>query len=74
MREYYTRACSFIYGLQAKKLILQKKALPLNSRKDIAFNSIELIRRKNKKIYTKLIKIEHLSNLNSKIKKKYYQI
>ena len=70
MREYYTRACSFIYGLQAKKLILQKKALPLNSRKDIAFNSIELIRRKNKKIYTKLIKIEHLSNLNSKIKKK----
>ena len=70
MREYYTRACSFIYGLQAKKLILQKKALPLNSRKDIAFDSIELIRRKNKKIYTKLIKIEHLSNLNSKIKKK----
>jgi len=69
MREYYTRACSFIYGLQAKKLILQKKALPLNSRKDIAFDSIELIRRKNKKIYTKLIKIEHLSNLNSKIKK-----
>jgi len=68
MREYYTRACSFIYGSQAKKLISQKKAAPLNSRKDIAFNSIELIQRKNKKIYSKLIKIENLSKLNSKIK------
>ena len=68
MREYYTRACSFIYGSEAKKLISQKKALPLNSRKVIAFASIELIRRKNKKIYSKLIKIENLYKLNSKIK------
>ena len=49
MREYYTRACSFIYGSQAKKLISQKKALPLNSRKNFAFNSIELIQRKGSK-------------------------
>jgi dihydropteroate synthase len=69
MREYYTRACSFIYGSRARKLISQKKALSLNSRKNLAFNSIELMQRKGKKVYTKLIKINHLQKLNSKIKK-----
>ena len=69
MRIYYTRACNFFYGSQAKKLIYQKKAISLNSRKDIAFSEIELIKRKNKKISKKLIKVESISKLNLELKK-----
>ena len=50
MRKYYTRACNFYYGETAKGLILDKKALPLNSRKDIAFDQIEIFQRKKNPI------------------------
>jgi len=50
MRKYYTRACNFYYGKIAKNLILNKKALPLNSRKDIAFDQIEIFQRKKNQI------------------------
>ena len=50
MRKYYTRACNFYHGKIVKNLILNKKALPLNSRKDIAFDQIEVFQRKKNQI------------------------
>jgi len=50
MRKYYTRACNFYYGEKAKSLIQNKKALPLNFRKDIAFDQIEIFQRKKNQI------------------------
>ena len=50
MREYYTRACNFYHGKIAKNLILNKKALPLNSRKDADFDQIEIFQRKKNQI------------------------
>ena len=49
MLRYYTRACNFYYGEDSKKLVKQKKTLPLNGRKDISFDQIEIITRKSKK-------------------------
>jgi len=42
MRKYYTRACNFYHGSEAKRLIQTKKALPLNGKKNIAFDNIEI--------------------------------
>jgi len=50
MRKYYTRACNFYHGKIAENLILNKKALPLNSRKNTAFDQIEIFQRKKKGI------------------------
>ena len=47
MDRYYTRACNFYYGASSKKLINLKKTLPLNNRKDISFDHIEIITRKS---------------------------
>ena len=44
MIKYYTRACNFYYGNQAKKLITKKKALPLCGNKKIAFNQIKILK------------------------------
>ena len=68
MREYYTRACNFYQGSIAKNLILHKKALPLNSRKDIAFDQIEIFqRKKNKIVESKFCSITEIKNLEEKI-------
>ena len=53
MIKYYTRACNFYYGTQAKHLIKQKKALPLCGNKNIAFDS---------KVF--LVKKDYLENFN----------
>ena len=50
MKKYYTRACNFIYGKSSIKMIKQKKTLPLNGKKKISFNQIEIITRTSKKI------------------------
>ena len=68
MRKYYTRACNFYYGLAAKKLIYQKKALPLNSKKSIAFDKIEIFHREKNKTKSKILSISKIKNLNTKIK------
>jgi len=68
MREYYTRACNFYQGSIAKNLILHKKALPLNSRKDIAFDQIEIFqRKKNQIVESKFCSITEIKNLEEKI-------
>ena len=68
MREYYTRACNFYHGKIAKNLILNKKALPLNSRKDIAFDQIEIFqRKKNKIVESKFCSITEIKNLDGQM-------
>ena len=69
MRKYYTRPCNFYYGNYAKKLIKNKKALPLAGNVNISFDQLEIFERK-KKSSTKstIYKIPELKNLNKEIK------
>ena len=48
MRKYYTRACNFYYGSNAKTLIKKRKAYSLTGNLNIAFDKIEIFERKNK--------------------------
>ena len=66
MRKYYTRACNFYHGTNAKNLIKKKFALPLCGNKDIAFDNIEILSRDKK---TKLIHIKNIKQLPIQIKK-----
>ena len=50
MRKCYTRPCNFYYGSYAKKLIARKKCFPLAGNPNIAFDQIEIFRRKKKRI------------------------
>ena len=70
MIKYYTRACNFYYGSQAKILIKKKKALQLCGIKNIAFDSIEIFSRNDKKIDSKVIKIQDIKYLKKDEKKK----
>ena len=69
MVKYYTRACNFFYGKQAKSQIKKKKALPLCGNNYFAFSHLEIFKRQEKKITskTKIIAITHLSNLTGAI-------
>ena len=66
MREYYTRACNFYYGLESKNLIKKKLALPLCGNLNIAFDNIEILSRDKK---AKIINIKNIKDLPYKIKK-----
>ena len=66
MKKYYTRACNFYYGTTSQKLIKRKKALPLCGNRDIAFDKIEILTRKSKKI----VSIKKINLLPKKIKNK----
>ena len=68
MRKYYTRACNFYHGSEAIKLIKNKNALPLNGKKNIAFDSIEIFSRQNKGIKVNLININKINKLSKKVK------
>ena len=70
MIKYYTRACNFYYGNQAKQLIQKKKALPLCGINNVAFNKLEIFIRKNKKIKSKYIFLKDIKYLNKSFKKK----
>ena len=68
MRKYYTRACNFCYGETARNLILDNKALPLNSRKNIAFDQIEIFQRKqNQVVESKVCSIKEIKKLDKEI-------
>ena len=69
MRKYYTRACNFYHGRIAEKLIRYKKALPLNGKKSLAFDSIEIFIRDKKKVKIKLIHIKDIDKLGKSAKK-----
>ncbi len=69
MRKYYTRACNFYHGSEAIKLIKTKKALPLNGKNNIAFDSIEIFSREKRGVKANLININKVFKLNKKIRK-----
>jgi len=73
MKKYYTRACNFFYGLNSKKLIKNKLALPLCGNKAISFNQIEIFIRNKKKIKSKIINIKNINKLPLLIKNKVSQ-
>ena len=57
MKKYYTRVCNFYYGNISKKLVKQKKTLPLNGNVEISFDHIEILTRNfKKKIHIKEIR------------------
>ena len=64
MTKYYTRACNFKYGSIARKLIKNKRALPLCGDKNISFSEIELITRNKNKIFSKIINYKKISSLS----------
>ena len=73
MRKYYTRACNFYYGKNAKILIKKKLALPLCGNENIAFDKVEIIERNKNKILSRTIHIRKIKNLNNSFKKKIEQ-
>ena len=66
MDKYYTRACNFYYGKKAKEKINKRIALPLGSNPSISFDSIEIISRRNKKIFN----IKNLNKIPESLKQK----
>ncbi len=64
MIKYYTRACNFYYGKNAKKLIKRKLALPLCGSTNIAFDKLEIIQRQNKRVLSKIISIKKIDKLD----------
>ncbi len=66
MKKYYTRVCNFYYGNTSKKLVSQKKSLPLCGNKKISFDKIEILTRTSKKI----IGIKEIKKLPIFLKKK----
>ncbi len=68
MIKYYTRACNFYYGNQAKKLIKKKKGLPLCGNNLFAFDKLEIFKRNGKTVKSKFIHLDEIENLNYKEK------
>ena len=64
MRNYYTRACNFYHGRAARRLIKLNKAFPLNGKKNIAFDQLEIFSREKRKVKTRLIHIKEINTLN----------
>ena len=70
MNKYYTRACNFYYGTQAKTLIKKKQALPLCGENKIAFDEVEIFTRKKNKIESNFVNIKNVKKFNKKKQKK----
>ena len=69
MQKYYTRPCNFYYGSNAKKLLKNKKALPLAGSSNIAFDQVEVFERDKKKIVkNNIYSIKKIKYLKKKIK------
>tara|TARA_B100000989_G_scaffold134102_1_gene99647 strand:+ start:132 stop:1187 length:1056 start_codon:yes stop_codon:yes gene_type:complete len=66
MPRYYTRVCNFYYGNHSVKLVNNRKSLPLNQKKEISFDQIEILTRKSKK----RISINQIRNLSKSLRKK----
>ncbi len=73
MTKYYTRACNFYYGLNAKQLIKKKLALPLCGNQNIAFDKLEIISRKKNKVLSKLLNFKKVNTLDISCRKKIKQ-
>ncbi len=68
MRKYYTRPCNFYYGDYARKLIEEKRGLPLAGHSNIAFDQVEIFQRKEKKnVKSKFYSINEINDLDKEI-------
>ena len=63
MKKYYTRVCNFYYGNISKKLVKQRKTLPLNGNSEISFDHIEILSKNFKKKKFILKRSENYLNL-----------
>ena len=70
MTRYYTRACNFFYGQNSKKLVENKKALPLCGNSSISFNQIEIFIRDKNKINSKIINVRDIKKTSPVLRKK----
>ena len=70
MIKYYTRACNFYHGDQAKKLLKTKNVLPLCGNNRLVFDRIEIIIRKGNQTLSKFISLKEVKNLKLAEKKK----
>ena len=70
MKKYYTRACNFFYGQNSKKLVENKKALPLCGNNSISFNQIEIFIRDKNKVNSKIINVRDIKKTSPFLKKK----
>ena len=68
MTKYYTRACNFYYGKFSKKLVQNKKTLPLGGDKEISFDKLEIFSRDKNKISSQIIDIKKIRSLSKKVK------
>ena len=66
MQRYYTRACNFYFGNRSKILVNKKKSIPLHQIKEISFDHVEIITRKN----IRRISINQVKKLPNKLKRK----
>jgi len=66
MKKYYTRVCNFSYGKLSRKLVFEKKNLPLNGNKEFSFSQIEIITRDSRKI----IDLKNIKKLPKLLKEK----
>ncbi len=73
MTKYYTRACNFYYGINAKELIKKKLALPLCGNTNIAFDKVEITIRKKHKVSSKMINLKKIDTLSTSSRKKVKQ-
>ena len=71
MNKYYTRACNFYYGVNAKRLIKKKLALPLCGNINIAFDKLEIFTRKKTESHQSLYILKILIRLALFAKKKF---
>ena len=69
MRNYYTRPCNFYYGNWARKLIKKKRAFSLAGNPNIAFDRLEIFKRKKKGVIeTNSYSIFEIKSLNKEKK------
>ena len=67
MSKYYTRACNFYYGKSSLEMLKKKKALPLNGKKNIAFDNIEIFSREKRGVKINLTHINKIFKLNIRV-------
>ena len=70
MIKYYTRACNFYYGNQAKILIKDRLALPLCGIKVFAFDKIEILIRNKNKISSRFLNVKDIKKLGKNLRLK----
>ena len=70
MIKYYTKACNFYYGNDARKLIKKKLAFSLCGNKRIAFDKIQIFERKKNRIKSRTIGIKKIKYLKISIRNK----